>query len=258
MIEETTTVEAEKPEVTFKILDNSKRAKNAMIILWLLMGLTIIATFSDYAQLLLLEQIQEEIYVDEIAIDMNDFRQMAIGILQSILHITSAIVFLYWFRRVYGNLKRLNINTQFGETMAVWAWIIPILNLFRPLQIMNEIWNKTQNSIKKLNPNYLIVNGTVVIGIWWGLHIINNYVGRYAMKSAFKEDTIEQLIISTKAYMISDLLEIPEALLIIFIISRISKMETKLATEIKELGGVVLSNKHQLTNYSKLNTQNSQ
>jgi hypothetical protein len=241
MIEETT-IEVEKPKVVFRILDNSKRSRNAMVLLWLVIGITMISAISDYAQLLLLHRLEEGVYIEDSVITLNDVRQSILGILQVILNITFAIVFLFWFRRAYENLGRVKVNTAYNSQWTIWGWIVPIMNLFRPLQIMNEICDKTQAKLQKFDGQNNIVRDGLLIGSWWTLHIINSFISRFVMKTAFKEDTIEQLIDSTIAYMISDLLLIPEGLLLVFIIYRISKMETKLAEEVKKSGGSVFSN----------------
>jgi hypothetical protein len=60
------------------------------------------------------------------------------------------------------------------------------------------------------------------------------------MKTAFKDETIEQLMEGSQAMLISDVLQIPEALLVILIVFQLSKMETKLAKEVKKSDGNIV------------------
>ena len=124
--------------------------------------------------------------------------------------------------------------------MAVWTWFIPIISFFRPVQIMSEIWTETQEKIKKLDASYIKKNGGLIIGLWWTLFILSNFIGRYVLKTAFKQDTIEQLIEGTQAILLSDAMQIPEALLVILIVVKLSKMEAKLAKEVKSSGGNIV------------------
>ena len=94
--------------------------------------------------------------------------------------------------------------------------------------------------IKQFDPTYVMKNGELIIGLWWALFIISNFIGRYVLKTAFKQDTIEQLIESSQVTLISDIMQIPEGLLVILIVYRLSKMETKLANEVKKSGGNVV------------------
>ncbi|MCQ0113045.1 DUF4328 domain-containing protein [Zhouia amylolytica] len=227
--------------VKIEIWDNTKRAKNLMIIFWILTGLTFIAIISGYFELQLLENVKLGIFPDESEVYANDLRQGIIGIIQTGIYITSIILFLNWFRRAYGNLHRLGISyLKHKESMAVWAWFIPIIVLFRPVQIMNEIWNETQEKIKKFDSTYIIKNGGLIIGLWWALFIISNIIGRYVLRTVFKAETVEQLIEGSQALLLSDFMQIPEALLVILIVFQLSKMETKLAKEVQQAGGNII------------------
>ena len=236
-------IEKELQEVTEKveIWDNSKRAKNLIIIFWVLIAGLSIGLISSYIELNLLKNIQLGEYTDENEYNSNDTRQGIIAIIQIGIYITSAVLFLNWFRRAYGNLHRIGIrHLKHKESMALWTWFIPIIVLFRPVQIMNEIWNTTQEKIKKYDTSYLIKNGTLGIGLWWTLFIISNFIGRYAIKNAFKQNTIEQLLEYSQVMMVSDFMQILEALLVIWIVLQLSKMETRLAHEVKKSGGIII------------------
>ena len=225
----------QKDQEIIELKDNSGRAKTVMTIFGVLTGLTLIGLLAGYNELQILEKAQFGEYVSEQEANISDMMQGIIGLVQLGLYIASVVVFLNWFRRAYGNLHRVGINyLKHKESMAVWTWFIPIVWFYRPVQIMNEIWTETQGKIKKFDASYVIKNGGLIIGLWWTLFIISNFIGRYVLKTAFKQDTIEQLIESSKATMISDIMQIPEALLLILIVYKLSKMESKLAEEEKK------------------------
>jgi hypothetical protein len=137
ILDDKTTDSNEKLE----IWDNSKRAKNLMIVFWVLIGLTVIGLFTGYNELQILKNAQIGEYISEQEANTSDLIQGIIGLLQLGIYIASVVLFLNWFRRAYGNLHRLGIKyLKQKESMAVWSWFIPFINLFRPVQIMNEIW----------------------------------------------------------------------------------------------------------------------
>ncbi|WP_299895252.1 DUF4328 domain-containing protein [uncultured Aquimarina sp.] len=238
---ELTTTEKQEETTPLEIWDNSKRAKNLLIVFWILTGLTIVGIISGYMELNLLQRAQIGQYIDPSEATSNDLRQGILGIIQTGIYITSIVLFLNWFRRAYGNLHRLGITyLKHKESMAVWTWFIPIISFFRPVQIMSEIWTETQEKIKKFDASYIKKNGGLIIGLWWTLFILSNFIGRYVLKTAFKQDTIEQLIEGTQAILLSDAMQIPEALLVILIVVKLSKMEAKLAKEVKSSGGNIV------------------
>jgi|TARA_B110000967_G_C18829663_1_gene533347 hypothetical protein len=228
-------IEINQEEKRIEIKDNSKRAKTLLTVFWVLTGLTLVGLLAGYNKLQILKNAQIGEYVSEEEANLSDLLQGIIGLIQLGLYIVSVVVFLNWFRRAYGNLHRAGITyIEHKESMAVWTWFIPIIWFYRPVQIMNEIWTETQEKIKKLNSTYVMKSGGLIIGLWWSLFIISNFIGKYVLKTAFKEDTIEQLIESTEATLISDILQVPEALLVILIVHKLSKMESKLAYEVKK------------------------
>ncbi len=240
-MEETNLSIQEEPVVNIEIWDNSKRARTLKIVFWVITGLTVIGIISSFLELVLLKKALAGDFVTEQEATLNDLRQGIIGLLQTGIYITSVVVFLNWFRRAYGNLHRLGITyLKHSESMAVWTWFIPIIVLFRPVQIMSEIWRETQESLKKYDTSYKIIGGSLIIGLWWTLFIVSNLIGRYVMSVGFKQDTVEQLIEGTEAYLISDILQIPEALLVILIVHKLSTAESKLAAEVKKSGGNIV------------------
>jgi len=209
--------------------DNSNRARLAINVFWGICLVNLLAVVSGYMELELLQELSVGVVPTDDVLDANDNRQMAIGLLQTGLYLASVILFLNWFRRAYGNLHRMQVVApEHQETMAVWSFVIPLVNLYRPYQIAKEIATGIQMKLKAIVTDYRPANHLGVLGFWWALFIITNYIGQFAFKTIFKDDTIEQLITSSQAYMVSDLLDIPAAILTLLIIQRISKEEVLL------------------------------
>ena len=152
---------SENQTVPIEIKDNSKRAKNLLIVFWILVGFNFIGLISGYLEYDLLLRIGAgDLYTDE-EITNSDLRQSILGISQTVISILSVVFFIYWFRRAYANLHRSGLTyLKYEESMALWAWFIPILNWFRPVKIMNEIWTETQEKIKKFDSGFVLSSGT--------------------------------------------------------------------------------------------------
>jgi hypothetical protein len=217
-----------------KVKDNSNRAKILLSVFGVLIGLLLIGLLTGYNELQMLKNAQMGDYVSEQEANTSDMLQGVVGLSQLGLFLTSVIVFLNWFRRAYGNLHRAGVILKHQESMAVWAWIIPIVSFFRPVQIMNEIWMATQEKIKELDTSYTIKGGGIIIGLWWTLFLISNFVGRFLLTAAFKQETIEQLILSSEATLLSDIIQLLEAILVMLIVYKLSKMESKMAFEVNK------------------------
>jgi len=217
-----------------EIRDNSKRAKLLLYVFYALIGITLLNILTGYNELRILKNAEMGFFVSESEAEFTDLMQGIAGLLGLIVYITSVVVFIMWFRRAYGNLHRMGISyLKNTESMAVWTWFVPFINLYKPFQIMSEIWLETQEKIKKLDAEYIIKSGTLLIALWWSLFLISGFLGRYVLQTSFKDETLEQLILHSEMSLYSDILEVPEALLVILIVLKISKMEVVLKEKVE-------------------------
>ncbi len=221
-------------QVPCAIKDNSKRAKTLTTIFWIYILVTAIGLFSGYNELQIYKRAQLGEYPTDMELQLSNLLQGVMGITQFGVYIASIVLFLNWFRRAYANLYRAGINyLRHKEAMTVWAWAIPIVAWYRPVQIMNEIWTETQEKIKSCDSSYAIQSGGLLLGVWWTFFILSTITSNYVFRTIFKQDTLEQLIDNSTATLINDIVQIPEALLVILIVYRLSKMESRMLAEIK-------------------------
>ncbi len=224
-----------------ELWDNSKRARIVIIVFGILIFIMMLSVLVGYFELDMLKKIQKGAQVDDLTVAASDLRVGLVSLFFLIFQVISIVVFLNWFRRAYGNVHRLgSVIPKYKEEMAVWAWFIPIVSLFRPVQIMSETWNYTMEEINKYDPLFPKINGSYYIGAWWALFILSHFIGQYFIRVVFKTDTIKQLVDSSWASLISDMAKVPEGILVILIVMHIAKMERKLYEEVRKAGGQVL------------------
>ncbi|WP_263008871.1 DUF4328 domain-containing protein [Chryseobacterium suipulveris] len=119
---------------------NEQRAKNAIILIWIILGLEIISLISGFSQYSLLQSAVNGSEISEAAADSNDNRESLIGIVFILTCIVSVVTFIMWFRRAYFNLHQMIRNLSHDESWAAGSWFVPILNLFRHVSIMKEMY----------------------------------------------------------------------------------------------------------------------
>jgi hypothetical protein len=213
-----------KPKETIR--PNRKRAKVAENFIWSIFGIGVVSLVSSYFQYDLLLKVQEGFYVSDFELTFNDLREGVIAIINVILYVLSVIFFIRWFRRAYYNL-RSRTETKYDEGWAAGSWFVPILNLFRPYQIMKEIDDETGVLITRYSQNPSPSNGAL-IGFWWAMWILAGMIGRYVFKTGLKAETLEDFLVSTQADLIGLLFDLPLCILAIYVIRGISKKEERL------------------------------
>ena len=128
-----------------QLRQNKSRAKVAIALIWVVLALDVISFISGYLQLNLILTFEDGIAVSEARIDANDDRERVVGIMYVIAYVISGIVFIRWFRRAYFNLHQRKEFLSFSEGWAAGCWFVPIVSLYRPLQIMKELYEETRN-----------------------------------------------------------------------------------------------------------------
>ena len=88
---------------------------------------------------------------------------------QLFVFLVVGLMFVVWFYRAYTNLPHLGVEgLRFSRVWALTSWVIPIVNLWRPKQLMNDIWRASDPDLPAYgSPPW---RGQAVPGIfllWW-------------------------------------------------------------------------------------------
>ena len=150
----------------------------------------------------------------------NDNRLALAGFLNIAALVFVIVAFCRWIHRAYGNLSSIHRGSlRFSPGWAVGWFLVPIMNLFRPYQVMNEL-HKTSNPAGA---------GSRVVGWWWGLWIVAGVVGSH-FGTFFQEQTVTDLILDNKRGIASEAVLAVVAVLALLIVHRITSWQDEHAT----------------------------
>jgi hypothetical protein len=206
---------------------NTDRTKNAIIFICIVTALNMIYLIFNIVDLDLYKRIANEGIYTMQEIENSDFRNLTFAVVYGIVYIFSAIVFIMWFRRAYYNLKHLGVKTSYGEGWAAGAWFVPILNLFRPYQIMRELYEISDMYIRSKDENHK-ANRLIFVGWWWALWVLIGVYDRVVNKVIERIDCAEDYIFGTNMEVVSNILMIPLAICTIKVIKDYRRMEERI------------------------------
>jgi len=103
-------------------------------------------------------------------ITSNNDRQQLIGFIIIGSMIATGVVFIIWMRRMYLNIQSFGMRTIHGVGWVTGGWLVPILNLWRPKQIVDEIW-------RTVTPPGESREVSRVLHFWWGFWVAAGVVG---------------------------------------------------------------------------------
>ncbi len=142
---------------------------------------------SNLLQLGLLRRIEVEGNLPRGAAAANDARQALLGDLDVALFVVTTIALLLWLYRAYRNAQLVGSRaTRFTAGWAVGWWFVPIVNLFRPYEILRELWDRSYAGNGAVGAQ--AAPGRDVVS-WWWLAWVGAALGSRAVASAFRDAT---------------------------------------------------------------------
>lgn len=156
-----------------------------------------------------------------------------LSLLEQLLRIFAAVFFLVWLFRIYKNLGPLKADyLEHSPGWAVGYWFIPILNLFKPYQIVQEAWRESDPDFDP-ELNFLSRHsGTnpMILG-WWLLYIVSNISVRVA-DAIFDKTSMGYFALSM---MITGFLVATAAFLAITVVRDITRRQEERAKKLSTL-----------------------
>lgn len=144
------------------------------------------------------------------------------------ISIGAVITYILWFRRAYANLHKKVNYLSYAEGWAAGSWFVPILQLFRPYQIMQEMYQETDDWLSKNVKNYTPKFKYPYVGLWWILWIIVMFVGYAAVSLSAGVRGMNDIQMLLWINIFSNLISIPLCFVAVKVIQDYAAMETLL------------------------------
>ncbi|MDO8671597.1 MAG: DUF4328 domain-containing protein [Dehalococcoidia bacterium] len=212
---------------TVPFASGSARAKVLTILLVFGILFDCVAVLLGYLETGLLSRIMAGYEATLEEIDANHVRMGVIGLLQLLVFIATAFLFLMWFHRVHCNLPSFGArDLQYSPRWAVGGFFIPIINLTWPYRIAREIWKASDPAIdasdglawKKASPSPLL-------GTWWTFWIISSLYGRIMVRSFRGADSLEELLNVSWMTLAADILSVLTGVLAVLVVRAIASRQ---------------------------------
>jgi hypothetical protein len=100
----------------------------------------------------------------------RELLQTIFGIGLFVFYIATVVMFCVWTYRVNANIHALGAaNLRFTPGWAVGWYFVPIANLWKPYQVMKEIWRASKNP-----SGWQDEASSSIVGWWWFWWIVSN------------------------------------------------------------------------------------
>ena len=132
--------------------------------------------------------------VDDAQLAASDVRLGLLSLGLLVVLLATMPVFIVWFHRLYTNLPALGARQlRFGRGWAIGAWFVPILNLWRPKQIANDIWRASDPDRAVTGDQWRGRPVAGLVHLWWGVYLLSNLVSQAVLRFSLEADGAAEL-----------------------------------------------------------------
>lgn len=141
----------------------------------------------------------------------------------------TAVLFIIWFHRTYGNAEIFNPGAVTrSRGWAIGAWFIPIGNLFIPYKMAKEMWAASLQL--RQDGSYWSVSQAPVTA-WWLLWVAGLVSDRIFNSLYNAADTFESLADAAAASVVQGLLLAAAAVFAILFVRKLTALQTTKAAQ---------------------------
>jgi hypothetical protein len=219
---------------------NSGIARAVVVVLCIGIATDLLSIVSGAFEINLYNRLIDGEDVTESEIDADDARVVIASILQFTIYTVSAVLFLIWFYRAYANVRALGVpKLRYGVGWSIGAWFVPILNLWRPKQIANDVWRGSDPDLPAPAPDDWTERPVPgLLGWWWAAWLLNPVL--YAVANIYYgEADLELQRTGAVIYMMSDVFSVLAAALLIVIVRRATERQEERAARLRGVGPAV-------------------
>jgi hypothetical protein len=203
------------------------------ILLLITAALSSVSAGVEIAEIRALIGLRHSWSLDEAARWAYSLTRNTLLISQLTLVVTIAVTFMLWLYRARVNARAFGCRRfRFSRSWVTIGFFVPIVNLFRPLQVVSEVWQASDPRAIETSVEWMSVPVPRLVPAWWGVLLASIFLealGAALLASAGV--TIERLAAARGIAALADLTWVAAAILAYLLISGIDRaQETKWAT----------------------------
>jgi len=140
----------------------------------------------------------------------------------------AGITFVLWFHGAYHNVQALGRRTRFDTGWAIGAWLVPLLQFFRPMQMAREMWGHAGPQRVGSHP---------LVALWWGATLLGVFcAGATAATWPLARDA-RRAADGVGFGLAADVLLVAASLLALTIVQRLTRAQTSMRSHAPKAAG---------------------
>jgi hypothetical protein len=173
-----------------------------------------------------------------------------VGAVQAGWFLVTAWLWLAWFRRAYRNLPALGARRlRFRPWWAVGAWLVPVFSLFRPKQVLNDVWRASDPDLPPDQADSWRRRPVAELLGWWWLAFLASVLVRSITTQAVHAaadlmllgllpEQLDRFQASAGMQVLADLLTVVCGLLALRVVGRATRRQEDRASRLTATGAI--------------------
>ncbi|MEW5725960.1 MAG: DUF4328 domain-containing protein [Thermodesulfobacteriota bacterium] len=186
----------------------------------------VVALLVGWSEISLLRHVQAGGIINDAVAETVQFRRALIERIEAVLYAATVLFYLAWLYRVRRNLPALGVeDLRFSPGWTLGWWFVPIMNLFRPFQVVSEIW-RASDPDRTGSLDWKEAPRSALLGLWWFFWLAAYLLGNVSLRLSTKAtySVADQLQRDWTGFF-SDLAEIPAAILALAVVLEITRRQ---------------------------------
>ncbi|MGH3080325.1 MAG: DUF4328 domain-containing protein [Gaiellaceae bacterium] len=212
-----------------------RRARWARVALVTMIAADVIAVLSGLREYVLLERLETELVTAE-ELEASDRRQQVVAFSQLAVYAFAAIFFIRWLHRAYANIVPLGAQyPRYSTGTAIWSWFVPILNLWRPKQVINDVWRASDPEAPvDQGDTWQQKDPPLLYGVWWTAWVLLTLAYNADFRIYLRAETLDELQFSSLFTVVTDGASVLAALLAIAVVHRTTDRHEARAAQLRQ------------------------
>ncbi|GAA2407016.1 hypothetical protein GCM10010420_38800 [Streptomyces glaucosporus] len=150
------------------------------------------------------------------------------AVLRTLLLSVTAVLWLVWFWRVRANAEAIAPGRiRFHRVWAVLCWLVPVVSLFMPKQIVNDVCDNSDPAATRVGPyGHRLSGNRGLLNGWWALWLITMVTtGLISGHSWYDEPTIDDQAGFAALWFLQAIPALPATILAVLVVTRLTALQ---------------------------------
>jgi hypothetical protein len=220
-------------------VSNRGRAILTAAFLGICVVLSVVQALAHYGRMLLIKTVMAHGTWTQLQLQTADDRVAHLAVAWLVVYVLTGISFLMWIYRAYKNMLSLGAEGyQFTPWWAVGGWFVPYLNLFRPYQVIKELWQTSDPDATADSAAWQSGRTPPLLLVWWVLWLSQTVLSQVVSTLNKNAKTAAAFVGYERWAIGTEVASVAGALLALFLVVTIDRRQTERRRQLEAAGKV--------------------